>query len=557
MKQKKNKYLLIYNKYNFKTKTFKLVKFIKKISILYSLLVFSKKRLKNDFTNFSSNLFFILLLPLLGYILDKQNFLSNNNNNFESFFSKTLPGLNYFKNKNFSYLTWETFNYTDYFKKINWNNLKKISYSDDSIFISFNSNLYNQKNYIGIYNNTYAHTKKNFNSNNLDVGKNNIELTKYYLSGRYFNKFFKTSFCNQKNFLLNNNKTTCNNLILKKNNFGNKIFLNFRNWQSSFYKLDYISFKLDNVFYSNNKFIYNNLISKKNNLLNIKKIKYKNNDLIKPLFNNVFYYKTDILNNTIIENKSNILNQNNIKTIIEKKNNKLHFEIFNKKITYSLSNYRFFHYKIYNKLFLFKNFLNYQINNFYYTNNSNSFYNFLLNKEYNLINTVKTNNKSVENNKKFFKLIKKQIEPNWQNLIRKDLKNIGSFQNKKFIYLNKLKNKSLHLNKNIKENNYINYFLEKNKTKNNIIFLNSEIKNHISLQNRDNINLKIKKNIKNKKIKNKIYYSNFTIKKQKSNFLTFDPYLTKIPKNKKKSLFYFFERDFFLYLENLKKKIYY
>lgn len=62
------------NQKNLVNKKFTILIWIQKISILYNLLIFSKKRLKYNFINFSSDLFFILLLPLLGYTLDKKFF---------------------------------------------------------------------------------------------------------------------------------------------------------------------------------------------------------------------------------------------------------------------------------------------------------------------------------------------------------------------------------------------------------------------------------------------------------------------------------------------------
>lgn len=65
---------------NLLNKKFKFIIWIKNFSILYNLLIFSKKRLKYNFINFPSDLFFILLLPLVGYTLDKKFFLYNNSN---------------------------------------------------------------------------------------------------------------------------------------------------------------------------------------------------------------------------------------------------------------------------------------------------------------------------------------------------------------------------------------------------------------------------------------------------------------------------------------------
>ena len=60
MKQKNKKNLVNYNKNKkiYKDKKFKVLQLLKQLSIIYNLLIFSKKRFKNDFTNFPSNLFF-------------------------------------------------------------------------------------------------------------------------------------------------------------------------------------------------------------------------------------------------------------------------------------------------------------------------------------------------------------------------------------------------------------------------------------------------------------------------------------------------------------------
>lgn len=572
MKQNNKKHLLSNNKnkkigyLNFKTKhkEFKLLKFLKKLSILYNLLIFSKKRFKNDFTNFPSNLFFIILLPLLGYTLDKQKFLSTNINNFESFFYKTLPGLNNFNNTNLSHLTWETFNYTEYFKKINWNNLKQLSYFDSSVFISFNSNLYNKNYYIGTYINNYS------NSSNIEIDNNNIDsikktknLNKYFISGRQFNKFFKPDLFNKSYLLSLYTKKNSNNLIFINKIFKNTDFIKLKNWQNSFYELDHIPFKLNNIFYSyinsdNNNFIkINNLVDFGFGQTNRKN---KNMYVTQPLFNNLFYYKK-----VNLIKKNNLVSSQHFKTIIEKKNNILNFEIGSKKVTYPLYNFRFFHYKIHNKLSLFKNFLNYQINNFGNDKSLTSFYNFIITKNYSSLNkSIKKN--IFLNNKKFINLIKNQNEPNWQNLIRKDLKNLGSTKKEKFVYYNKLITK--YPNLNINNINYLDeklplflinkptFFFKKHLTENNKVnFLKNTITTPISVQSRENKNIIIKKknDFINKINDKNIKYSSLRIKTQQSNFLSFGSYLTKIPRNKKYSFLYYFEREFFYYLEFLTK----
>ena len=512
MKNKKKN--LIYNKKNLLNKNLNYIKWVKKFSILYNLLVFSKKRLKYNFINFSSDLFFILLLPLLGYILDKKNFLYNNNNS-EFFFKKTLPGLNNFNIIISSNLNWETFNYTEYFKKINWNKLKKISYFDNSIFICFNSNLYNRYYYIGTYNNNnYLNSNpllKKINENKINKNsfllfnkniksiKKNSKLNKYFINGRFFNKFFRPCIYSKKNYLLLY-KYNSNNLIFNNKNFKNNYFKKLKKWQNFFYELDYIPIKLDNIFSSN--IYYEN------------KEKYiKNKNSINPLFNNLFFYsnKTKLnfyKNNDIKENI--ILKPKVFKTIIEKQNKRLNYEMFNKKISYNLWNFRFFQYKIYNKLFLLKFFLNNKINNFNY------------------------NKKSLSNN--FFKFINNQKEPNWKNLLRKDLKNLGNTKNEKFFNLDKLKNQP---NNNFQEK--VNLFnLEENKI--NLFYFENTIKTPISLYNRENKNILIKlkskdliKNTdKNKKFKNN-KINDFNIN------------------NKKYSFIFYFEKEFFYYLNYLIK----
>nr|YP_010835545.1 cell division protein FTSH [Ulva meridionalis]WFS80013.1 cell division protein FTSH [Ulva meridionalis] len=558
MKQKNKKNLLSYNKNKkiYKDKKFKVLQLLKQLSIIYNLLLFSKKRFKKDFTNFPSNLFFIILLPLLGYTLDKQKFFSNNINNFESFFYRTLPGLNYFNKINLSNLTWETFNYTEYFKKINWNNLKQLSYFDSSVFISFNSNLYNNKFYITTYDNNFS------NKIELDIDNINIEksknLNKYFISGRKFSTFFKPELFNKNNFISLYNKKNSNNFIFTNNNFQNSNFINLKYWQYSFYELDNIPLKLNNIFYHNNynnNYYNNSNFIKKNNL--IEKRKNKNLYLTKPLFNNLFYYKKI---NSI--KKTNLVFSNNFKTIIEKKNNILNFEIGNKKITYDIHNFRFFHYKIYNKLFLFKNFLKYQINNFDNYKSLNSFYDFIITQQFKLNKPIKKNMVYLTNSNEFINILKNKKEPNWKNLLRKDLKNLGSTKNENFIYYKKFINPNLSNSLNyLEEPSFLKstFFFKEHIAENNKI-LKTKIKTPISIQYRENKNIILKKNndFINKLNDKNIKYSNLKIKSRefiyKSNFLCFGPYLTKIPKNKKYSFLYYFEREFFYYLELLTKK---
>ena len=527
----------------------KLLLWINQFSILYNLLIFLKKRLYSNFINFPSNLFFILLLPLLGYILDKKNFIYNNSNS-EFFFKKTLPGLNNFNMLMSSNLNWETFNYTEYFKKINWNKLKKINYFDNSIFICFNSNLYNRNYYIGIYNininrNQFSSTKllKKIHTNNIEKNK---KLNKYFISGRFFNKFFKFSIDNQKKHLIVNkynlNKLVLTNIILKKN------FEKFKQWQDFFYELDYIPIKLNNIFYTSIQNVnYNLKLTNLNSFYNYEnKEKYINkNNKIEPLFNNLFYYSinnkfnysTNINKNSIFL-KNNKLKYEKFNTIIEKQNIKLNSEIVTKKINNNLFNFRFFQYKIYNNFFLLKYFLNNQINNFNYnqTNLKNTF-NLLLTKDYYINNKYKSKLLR-ENNNKFINYIQNQNEPNWRNLLRKDLKNLGNTKTEKFFNIDKIKNQFLNItNYQNKTNNLIFSNLDNNKKENNsLFFFKNTIKNPISLYNRENKNLVIK--LKNKDFiktsdKNKLY--EFNINNKKSSFI---PY---------------FERELFYYLNNLIK----
>ena len=494
---------------------------IKNLSIIYNLLIFSKKRLKYNFINFSSDLFFILLLPLLGYILDKKNFLYNNNSEF--FFKKTLPGLNNFNIIISSNINWETFNYTEYFKKINWNKLKKISYFDNSIFICFNSSLYNKYFYIGTYiNNNYFNSNKLlnkinenesnnkiflFNKNRNNLKKNKI-LNKYFISGRFFNNFFKPSIYNKKNYLLLY-KYNLNNLIFNNNNFKNNYFKKLKKWQTFFYELDYIPIKLDNIFYVN----INNLnkINSMNSFNYETKKKYiiKNNNSVGPLFNNLFFYsnKTKFNFVTNYDIKEPIYLKKNFKTIIEKQNKRLNYEMFNKKISYNLWNFRFFQYKIYNKIFFFKFFLNNQINSFNYSKNN------------------------VLDNFIYFKFIKNKKEPNWKNLLRKDLKNLGSTKNENFFFnLDKSKTSSnTYFQDKYKIIDLLN--LEKNKMKYPISLYNRENKNLINkLKNKDFIqNIDTQINVKN----NKLY--DFNINNKKYSFV---PYV---------------EKEFFYYLNYLIK----
>nr|YP_009633163.1 ATP-dependent zinc metalloprotease FtsH [Ulva lactuca]QBS48021.1 ATP-dependent zinc metalloprotease FtsH [Ulva lactuca] len=551
MKQKNKKNLLSYNKNKkvYKDKKFKVLQLLKQLSIIYNLLIFSKKRFKNDFTNFPSNLFFIILLPLLGYTLDKQKYFSNNINNFESFFYKTLPGLNNFNKFNLSNLTWETFNYTEYFKKINWNNLKQLSYFDSSVFISFNSNLYNKKFYISTYTNNNLKNKIKLDINNSNIEKSKY-LNKYFISGRKFSTFFKPDLFNQNNFLLLDNKKNSNNFIITNNNFKNNNFINLKYWNYSFYELDNIPSKLNNIFYSYNNYD-NNINLKKNNL--IEKHQNKNIYLTKPLFNNLFYYKK--LN--LIKKNTPVFSKH-FKTIIEKKNNILNFEIGNKKITYDIYNFRLFHYKIYNKLFLFNDFLKYQINNFDNDKTVNTFYDFIITKNLKLNKTIK---KNISSHNKFINILKNKKEPNWKNLLRKDLKNFGSTKNENFIYYNKFITKNPNLNNYLEEklpgflNNQPIFFFRNHRIENNKI-LKNKIKTPISIQSRENKNIIIKKNNNfiNKLNDKNIKYSNLKIKSKQSNFLCFNSSLTKMPRHKKYSFLYYFERELFYYLELITQK---
>ena len=181
--------------------------------------------------------------------------------------------------------------------------------------------------------------------------------------------------------------------------------------------MDYIPIKLDNIFFFNN-----------NLRIDLKSFN-------KPLFNNLFYYSNKkkyfcFQNYELKESKKKkIIKFSNFQTIIEKQNKRLSYEIYNKKPISNLCNFRIFQYKIYNKFFLLKYFLNNQINNFNY--NKKDVYN--------------TFNLLLEKNNIFLKDIKIKKEPNWRNLIRKDLKNFGNTKNEKFLNLDKFKNQSLNL----------------------------------------------------------------------------------------------------------------
>ena len=579
----------IYNKKNLLNKKLKIINWINKFSILYNLLAFSKKRLKSNLINFPSDLFFILLLPLLGYTLDKKNFLYNNSNS-EFFFKKTLPGLTNFNIIVSSNLNWETFNYTEYFRKINWNKLKKINYFDNSIFICFNSNLYNRHFYIG----THSNNKNNLSSNKLlkkinenKINKKNIEknekLNKYFISGRFFNQFFRPCIYNKKNYLVFY-KYNSNNLIFNNKNFKNNYFKKLKNWQNFLNELDYIPIKLNSIFSSNINFLNSetgfsvDVIKPK-----AREEKYiKKNFLIEPLFNNLFFYsvsptkcwdnnysKIDVNTNKLyfstnydikesIILKKNILKFENFKTIIEKQNKRLNYEMFNKKISYNLWNFRFFQYKIYNKLFLVKDFLNTQINNFNYNKKkSNNISNLLLNKNNYFINNYE--NKLLENNNLFLKFIKNQTDylPNWQNLLRKDLKNLGNTKTEKFFNLDKITNQSplqgrLELTKSrAKEDKITNFYFLNNqinnlnynkKEKSNLIFFKNTIKSPISLYNRENKNILIK-------LKNKDFIKNIDNKKKLKNNKLYEFNVN----NKKYSFIPSFERELFYYLNTLIK----
>ena len=140
---------------------------------------------------------------------------------------------------------------------------------------------------------------------------------------------------------------------------------------------------------------------------------------------------------------------------------------------------------------------------------------------------------------------------------------MGSTQNENFIYYNKFITNNINLNnynlsnleKNLdclfcfaEQNLNSTFFFKKPIVENNKI-LKTKIKTPISIQSRENKNTIIKKkNYFINKINDKnIKYSSLKIKNQQSNFLGFG--LTKIPKNKKYSFLYYFETEFFYYLE--------
>ena len=244
---------------------------IKKWSIFYALLKVSKKKIKQNLISFKPNFFYIAFLPILGYALDQKNIVSLVHGPGYSeagggFLNKTLPGVNNFSSINSSKLSWETFNYTNFFKKIKWNTVNKINYFDGSIFISFNANskLYNKQYYIGLFNKssqlnnsstltleskinsnniqilglTDTSTNKKLNKNNnlisyLGQQQNNTLSKKYFLSGRYYNQLCKTHYSEPTN--------------LKRNTL--KCFKILSYWQNFFSELDHIPTKLNNIYF--------------------------------------------------------------------------------------------------------------------------------------------------------------------------------------------------------------------------------------------------------------------------------------------------------------------
>ena len=387
---------------------------VKKWSIFYALLKVSKKKIKQNLISFKPNFFYIALLPILGYALDQKNSFAfcqgpGYSKASGGFLNKTLPGVNNFSSINSSKLSWETFSYTNYFKKIKWNTVNKINYFDGSIFISFNANskLCNKQYYIGTYkkkfqsNNVLSLNLKSKTNNNDVLNFNNSQslnvtdvkpksntntsstlnskhdktnFKKFFLSGRYYNKFFKNYYIEPNNFKTN---------LLKS-------FDKLSYWQNYFLELDHIPTKLNNIYF----FPFEQNLKTKTTLLQNPPL-LNSNTKQNPFYLDAFNQKdseTKItrlqLFNTIekqipehidvenqqltsnnkfsASNKPSISEQSGNKlknqTSIEKQNNQLNIKISTQNI--QLWNRRLFQYKIDNNIFLFRNFLNDQINNF-------------------------------------------------------------------------------------------------------------------------------------------------------------------------------------------------
>ena len=342
---------------------------LKYFNTLYLFTIITKKKVKKSMNKFNSTAFFIFGIPLLGYTFDNYSLLISYDF-FSTLIKKNLPLLNYITELNTRQITWNTFNYTEQFKKINWTLLKQFNYFNGAIFFTFNSELkfYNNHEYVAILKLT-----KNLKSSNT-LNTSNY----YFFIGRHYNKFLKPlqkkNFLNLFNYLINKNS--------QKIFFKFKKFTNFKTisyWQSFFYELDDIPTKLNNIFILNEfaKFHTNSFFK------------------IKPLFiesntqKNIFITKTDSLE----RNLKNFFYFNTItnsflfpyyfetKTISEEQLNLFNCSILNSKLNLNLWNSRFFQYNLYTNFFFFKKFLNFHLINL--TKNEKVFFKNYLNPQSN------------------------------------------------------------------------------------------------------------------------------------------------------------------------------
>lgn len=357
---------------------------LKYLNTIYLFATITKKKIKKSVNKFNSTSFFIFSIPFVGYAFDNHLLLFSYDF-FNNLIKKNLPTFNYITDLHTRQITWNTFNYTEQFKKINWTLLKKFDYFNGAIFLTFNSDIkfYTNNEYLGILKLT-----KNCESSLM----NNLDFSEYYFFiGRHYNKFLKP-------LKKKNNFNLVNQILINKNS--QKIFLKFKKfnnfkkihfWQSFFYELDDIPIKLNSIFVFNEFSKLNiNSFSKETSI-------FLTESPPQPLFienfptkkNKIFINKNTILE-TNIENFFYFKTTNNCflfpycfdtKTVNEKQINKFIFNISHSKFISPLWNSRAFQYSIYNTFSFFRKFINFQLINL--TENEKIFFKNFLNLQSN------------------------------------------------------------------------------------------------------------------------------------------------------------------------------
>ncbi len=343
---------------------------LKYFNTLYLFTIITKKKIKKSMNKFNSTAFFIFGIPLLGYTFDNYSLLISYDF-FSTLIKKNLPFLTYITELNTRQITWNTFNYTEQFKKINWTLLKNFNYFNGAIFFTFNSELkfYNNNEYIAI-----LKLKKNFKSS-----KTLNSLDYYFFLGRHYNKFIKPlkkkNFLNLFNYLINQNSQK---IFFKFKKFNN--FETISHWQSFFYELDDIPTKLDNIFILNefSKFYTNSFFTIKPLFIgsNIQKDNYiTKNEILEKNIKNFFYFNT-------ITNSFLFPYYFETKTISEEQLDLFNFSILNSNFNLNLWNSRLFQYNIYTTFSFFKKCLNFHLITL--TKNEKNFFKTSLHPQYNL-----------------------------------------------------------------------------------------------------------------------------------------------------------------------------